>query len=307
MSGQRPSAAVVGSGISGLTAAYVLNRTHDVTLFEADARPGGHAHTHDVTDSAGRPLRIDTGFIVHNERTYPRALRLFRDLCVATQATEMSMSVHCDGCGLEYAGGRGAGSLFSQARRTADPRFLRMLAEVPRFHREARVVLESEDDQLTWGDFLRTRGFSPYFASHFAVPLVSCVWSAGSADAALYPARYLFRFFEHHGMLTVGGSPRWRTVTGGSRSYVDAVAARVGAVRTSAPVRAVLQHDDGVEVITDRTEEFDKIVVATHADTALDLIADATPEEKSLLGAFRYSLNPTWLHTDTSVLPAARR
>ena len=307
MSGQHPSAAVVGSGVSGLTAAYVLRRTHDVTLFEADDRPGGHAHTHDVTDSAGQSLRIDTGFIVHNERTYPNLLRLFRELGVATQPTEMSMSVHCDGCGLEYAGGRGAGSLFSQARRAADPRFLRMLAEVPRFHREARTALDSDDDRLTWGDFIRTRGFSPYFANHFAVPLVSCVWSAGSADAALYPARYLFRFLEHHGMLSVGGSPRWRTVTGGSRTYVDAVTARVSAVRTSAPVRAVLRHDDGVEVITDRTEEFDKVVVATHADTALDLLADATPEEKSLLNAFRYSVNPTWLHTDTSVLPASRR
>ncbi|WBQ02816.1 NAD(P)/FAD-dependent oxidoreductase [Kribbella sp. CA-293567] len=305
MTGDRPTAAVLGSGVSGLTAAHLLQRTHDVTVFEADDRPGGHAHTHDVTDSAGGALRIDTGFIVHNERTYPNLLRLFAELGIRTQPTEMSMSVHCDGCGLEYAGGRGARALFSQPRRAGDPRFLRMLAEVPRFHREARAVLVSGDDQQTWGEFLRANRFSQYFVRHFAVPLVSCVWSSGSADAERYPARYLFQFLDHHGMLTVSGSPKWRTVTGGSRTYVDAVLAQIAEVRLSTPVRAVLRHDDSVEVITDRSEHFDKVVVATHADTALALLGDATPEEKTLLGAFSYSTNPTWLHTDTAVLPKA--
>jgi uncharacterized protein len=305
MSGDRPTAAVLGSGVSGLTAAHLLNRTHDVTVFEADDRPGGHAHTHDVADSAGKALRIDTGFIVHNERTYPNLLRLFAELGIETQPTEMSMSVHCDGCGLEYAGGRGARAVFSQARRAADPRFLRMLTEVPRFHREAKAILTSGDDQQTWGDFLRTKNFSRYFIRHFAVPLVSCVWSSGSADAERYPARYLFQFLDHHGMLTVSGSPKWRTVTGGSRTYVDAVLAQIADVRTSTPVRAVLRHDDAVEVVTDQTEQFDKVVVATHADTALHLLGDATPQEKTLLGAFSYSTNPTWLHTDTGVLPKA--
>ncbi|MFI5708594.1 NAD(P)/FAD-dependent oxidoreductase [Kribbella sp. NPDC051620] len=305
MTGDRPTVAVLGSGVSGLTAAHLLSRTHDVTVFEADDRPGGHAHTHDVTDSAGHGLRVDTGFIVHNERTYPNLLRLFAELAIRTQPTEMSMSVHCDGCGLEYAGGRGARALFSQPRRAADPRFLRMLTEVPRFHREARAVIKAGDDGLTWGEFLHTHRFTPYFRKHFAVPLVSCVWSSGSADAERYPAHYLFRFLDHHGMLTVSGSPKWRTVTGGSRTYVDAVVSRLQAVRTSTPVRAVLRHDDAVEVITDRSEEFDQVVVATHADTALELLGDATPEEKALLGAFDYSVNPTWLHTDTAVLPQA--
>jgi predicted NAD/FAD-binding protein len=258
-----------------------------------------------VRDSAGHTLPIDTGFIVHNERTYPNLLRLFAELGIQTQPTEMSMSVHCDGCGLEYAGGRGLRALFSQPRRAADPRFLRMLAEVPRFHREARAVIGAGDDGLTWGDFLRTRRFTPYFVRHFAIPLVSCVWSSGSTDAERYPAHYLFRFLDHHGMLTVTGSPKWRTVTGGSRTYVDAVIKGLQAVRTSTPVRAVLRHDDAVEVITDRSEEFDQVVVATHADTALALLGDATPEEKTLLGAFDYSVNPTWLHTDTAVLPQA--
>ncbi|MEV6285072.1 FAD-dependent oxidoreductase [Kribbella sp. NPDC051770] len=308
MNGQPETVAVVGSGVAGLTAAYLLGRTGRVTLFEADVRPGGHAHTHDVTDSAGARHRVDTGFIVHNERTYPYLLKLFAELGIRTRPTEMSMSVHCDGCGLEYAGGRGAASIVSQPRRLADPRFVRMLAEVPRFHREARAVLNSGDDTLTWAGFLQQKRFSPYFVRHFAVPLVACVWSSGTADAGRYPARYLFRFLDHHGMLTVGGSPTWRTVEGGSGTYVDQVVARIGDVRTNTPVRSVLRHDDGVEVITqDATHEFDRVVLATHADTTLDLLGDATPEEKALLGAFRYSVNPTWLHTDTSVLPAVRR
>ena len=303
--GDRPTVAVIGSGVSGLTAAYLLRHTHRVTVFEADSRPGGHAHTHEVADSAGRTHRIDSGFIVHNERTYPQLRRLFDELGIATRATEMSMSVHCDGCGLEYAGGRGAQAIVG--RQIVDNRFVRMLTEVRRFHREARRLLAAGDDGCTWEGFLRAHRFSPYFVRHFALPLVSCVWSCGSGPAGRYPALYLFRFLDHHGMLRVGGSPTWRTVVGGSRTYVDEIVARVGDVRTSSPARAVLRHDDGVSVFTaDRCLEFDRVVLATHADTALDLLADATPAEKSLLGAFSYSVNPAWLHTDPAVLPSRR-
>ncbi|MFI6676220.1 NAD(P)/FAD-dependent oxidoreductase [Kribbella sp. NPDC050470] len=306
MEGHRPSVAVIGSGVAGLTAAYLLSRTHEVTVFEADDRPGGHAHTHDVTDAAGRTHRIDSGFIVHNERTYPHLLRLFGELGVATRPTEMSMSVHCDGCGLEYAGGRGAASI--AGRQLADPRFLRMLAEVRRFHREARRLLATDGDDPTWAAFLASHRFSSYFVRHFAIPLVSCVWSCGSGPAGQYPARYLFRFLDHHGMLSVGGSPVWRTVDGGSRTYVDEIVARIGHVRTSVPVRAVLRHSDGVSVFTaNRCLEFDRLVLATHADTTHDLLTDATPLEKECLGAFTYSVNPAWLHTDRSVLPTTRR
>ncbi|WP_405060032.1 FAD-dependent oxidoreductase [Kribbella sp. NBC_01505] len=304
----RPAVAVIGSGVAGLTAAYLLRRDYRVTVFEADDRPGGHAHTHDLTDSLGREHRVDSGFIVHNERTYPQLLRLFAELGVATQPTEMSMSIRCDGCGLEYAGGRGAASVLSQPRRVVDPRFLRMLGEVRRFHREALSVLRSGDAELTWSEFLASRRFSPYFVRHFAIPLVSCVWSSGSVDAGRYPARYLFQFLDHHGMLAVSGSPQWRTVTGGSRTYVDRVVEQLDDVRLSVPVRAVRRHDDGVEVVTpDSALSFDRVVLATHADTAHDLLADATPDEKSLLDAFDYSVNPTWLHTDASVLPDSAR
>ncbi|GAA1141268.1 NAD(P)/FAD-dependent oxidoreductase [Ornithinicoccus hortensis] len=320
----RPTAAVIGSGVSGLTAAHVLSGSHRVTLLEGDDRFGGHAHTHAVTDSAGRSQRIDSGFIVHNERTYPHLLRLFGELGVRTRETEMSMSVTCGGCGLSYAGGRGPRGILAQPRRAADPRFVRLLTEVPRFHRLARRLLGAGEDDvaaddagdaargqgsLTWGQFLRAGGFSRYFVQHFAVPLVACVWSANGQDARDYPARHLFAFLDHHGMLSVTGSPTWRTVVGGSASYVDALVARVPVARSGAPVLAVERHDDGVDVRTGdgTTATFDRVVVATHADDALALLADASAEEKSALSAIGYSTNRTVLHRHPAVLPDRRQ
>ena len=304
----RPTAAVIGAGVSGLTAAHVLSATHDVTLFESDTRLGGHAHTHDVPGRDGS-LRIDSGFIVHNEKTYPHLLRLFRELDVPTQPTEMSMSITCEGCGLSYAGGRGPKGMFAQKRRLADPRFIRMLKDVPRFHEVAHALLADDSQNPTWGEFLAAQGFSDYFVRHFAIPLVACVWSCGDLDASSYPARHLFRFLDHHGMLTVTGSPTWRTVTGGSATYVDRLVERLPDVRKESPVTAVTRHDDGVDVLVrdGRTATFDRAVVATHADQALDLLADATPDEKRDLSAIRYSRNETWLHRDSSVLPKPRQ
>ena len=211
MTGRR--IAVVGGGVSGMTAGYVLAQADHVTLFEADDRLGGHADTH--------PTGVDTGFIVYNERTYPLLTRLFAELGVATQPSQMSMSVRCAGCGLQYAGQRGLAGLAAGLPRGRG-RYLRMLAEVPRFHRAARRVLDHGDpDGQVLADFLRTGGFSRYFTAHFALPLVAAVWSCPSGTALRYPARYLFAFLANHGMLSVSGSPPWRTVTGGSRRYVD--------------------------------------------------------------------------------------
>lgn len=308
----RTTVAVIGAGVSGLTAAHVLAASRDVTVFEADDRLGGHAHTHDVAAGPGgtgeRTVAVDSGFIVHNERTYPQLLRLFAELGVRTRPTEMSMSITCSTCGLSYAGGRGLGGILAQPWRAADPRFVRTLTEVPRFHRNARRLLESDGPEVTWGRFLADGGYSDHFVRHFAVPLVSCVWSSGDQDALAYPARHLFAFLEHHGMLTVTGSPTWRTVEGGSRTYVELLAARLPDVRRSAPVAAVTRHDDGVDVMTHdgRTETFDQVVLATHADQALAVLADATPEEKDDLGAITYSVNRTLLHRDSSLLPARR-
>ncbi|MEV7116387.1 NAD(P)/FAD-dependent oxidoreductase [Streptomyces anulatus] len=317
MAGERRRTAVVGSGVAGLTAAHVLRDAHEVTLYEAEDRVGGHAHTHDLGASDGRVHRVDSGFIVHNRRTYPLLLRLFDELGVATQESEMSMSVRCEGCGLEYAGARGPAGLFAQPRSAVCGPYLRMLAEVPRFHRAARALLElpengtsgaSGTSGMTLGEFARRGRFSPYFHAHFLTPMVSAVWSCDPVTALRYPARYLFRFLAHHGMLTIGDSPVWRTVTGGSRSYVDRVVKQLAAVHTATPVRAITRHAGGVEVTTEdgtRTP-YDSVVIATHPDQALRLLTDPTDAERATLGAFRYSRNPTLLHTDTTLLPRAR-
>ncbi len=314
----RPSVAVIGSGVSGLTAAYLLDRTHDVTLFEADDRLGGHAHTHDLTASDGSEHAVDSGFIVHNDRTYPWLRKLFAELKVEVRPTEMSMSVRCGDCGLEYAGGRGLRGILAQPHRLLDPQFLRMLLQVKRFHRRATAFLKSTEDAddggmndqgdlTTYGEFLEREGFSAHFIAHYAVPVVSCVWSSGREVALLYPARYLFRFLDHHGMLRVTGSPQWYTVAGGSRTYVERLAAKLPDVRRSAAVTDITRRADGVEIrdATGAFTRFDRVVIATHADQALDLLTDPSDQEVQTLKAFGYSCNETVLHTDASLLPRA--
>ncbi|CAM5231611.1 NAD(P)/FAD-dependent oxidoreductase [Streptomyces xanthochromogenes] len=304
---ERRQIAVVGSGVAGLTAAHVLQRACDVTLYEADDRVGGHAHTHELTRGAGKVVRVDSGFIVHNERTYPLLLRLFRELGVSTQDSEMSMSVRCDGCGLQYAGARGPAGLFAQPRSVVRGRYLRMLAQVPAFHRAARAALVTDrEGELTLGEFLAAGGFTPYFVHHFVTPLVSAVWSCAPEIAMRYPATYLFRFLEHHGMLSVRGAPKWRTVSGGSAEYVSRVVKQLTAVRTGTAVRAVRREPGRARVISDDGEHtYDGVVIAVHPDQALGILADATPDESRVLGAFRYSRNHTVLHTDATVLPTA--
>ncbi|WP_306325791.1 NAD(P)/FAD-dependent oxidoreductase [Streptomyces venezuelae] len=301
--------AVIGAGVAGLTAAYILATASRVTLYETDGRLGGHAHTRELGVPGGRSVPVDSGFIVHNERTYPTLLRLFDELGVTTQDAEMSMSVRCDGCGLEYAGARGPAGLFA-SRPTARGRHLRLLAEVPVFHRRARRLLaRTPHAGVTFGEFLRDSGFSAYFVSHFALPLVSAVWSCPARTALSYPAAHLFAFLDHHGLLSVTGSPQWKTVTGGSASYVDAAAKHIQRVHTSSPVDTVRRTGRGVLITTGdgATDAHDAVVIATHPDQALRMLADPTADEKRLLGAFTYSRNPTVLHTDTGVLPRSPR
>ena len=264
-----------------------------------------------MTDSAGSRLAVDTGFIVHNDRTYPHLRRLFGELGVQTRPTEMSMSIHDERSGVEFAGGRGASGVFAQPRRALDPRFLSVLVQIKRFQMRATAFLKRthDSDQPTYGEFLRAHRFSDAFVRLYAVPLVSCVWSMGTGAALDYPARYLFRFLDHHGLLELYGSPQWYTVVGGSRTYVDAIADRLPHVRAGHAVANVLRHDTGVSVqnTSGTWSEHDAIVIATHADQALDLLADASREEKEVLGAFRYSLSETVLHTDARMLPTAPR
>ena len=306
---RRPSVGVIGAGVSGLTAAYLLSRTHDVTVFEAEGRLGGHAHTHDVRGSDGRHHAVNSGFIVHNDVTYPWLRKLFGELGVQVCPTEMSMSVRCEECGLEYAGGRGLRGIMAQPHRLLDPRFIRMLWQVRRFHRRAGAFLQgaADGDLTTYGEFLQREGFSDYFIAHYAVPVVSCVWSAGRETSLRYPARYLFRFLDHHGMLRLSGSPQWYTVAGGSRTYVGRLAAMLPDVREAHAVTDVTRGNEDVEIrdVTGHLTHVDRVVIATHADQALRLLTDPSDAEVTTLKEFGYSRNVTVLHTDSSALPDA--
>jgi uncharacterized protein len=313
--------AVVGSGVAGLTAAYIASRTAAVTLYEADDRLGGHADTHAVPevqpDGTTRVLGIDTGFIVHNPRTYPTLLRLFAELGVATQASEMSMSIVDDDSDLEWAGALGREGLFPTSANLRKPRYLAMLAEIPRFHRQAKALLAEESDERTLREFLAAGHFSDYFVRHFMEPVVACVWSCEPEVALDYPARYLFTFLSHHGMLGIFGSPQWRTVTGGSHAYVSRIAAALAEapheVRLDAKVTSVLEvpgPDGGAVEVTDGSgavTTYDAVVIATHPSQALSMLAEPTPLQRELLSAMPYSPNTALLHTDTSLLPKAEK
>jgi uncharacterized protein len=298
--------AVVGSGISGLAAAHYLARRHEVTLFEAETRLGGHAHTHDVA-IGGRALRVDTGFIVYNHRTYPGFVRLLAELGVRGRKCEMSFGVRCRRCGLEYST-RGAAGVFAQRRRALDPSHLLLLADIPRFNRDARALLarpETGDQGLALGDFLERGRYSSGFVRHFILPMGGAIWSAPFAEMRLFPARSFLRFFANHGWLSLTGAPQWWTIEGGSRTYVDAIERRFrGEVHLSRPVEALRRGHDAVTVSSGGREwRFDHVVVATHADQALRLLSDPSDDERRLLGAFRYSRNRAVLHSDRLALP----
>ena len=301
--GDRLDIGVIGSGVSGLTAAHVLGRRHQVTLYERDERLGGHANTVAVRGEGGREVALDTGFIVHNERTYPTLLRLFADLGVRTQDSDMSFSVRCEGCGLEYAGARGMQGVMPRASVLGRPRYLRMLGEVRRFHRHARAVLRNPAaDRLTLDQFLADGGYSDYFTDHFMLPLTGAVWSSSPTTARAYPARYLIRFFANHGMLTVTNSPQWKTVVGGSRVYVEAVADRLDRVLVSTPVERVERTRDGVVVNGERRH--DRVVIAAHPDQALAMLADAS--ERRAARAGRVGRTPRTTRCCTPTAPCSR-
>ncbi|MDX6481172.1 MAG: uncharacterized protein QOG85_1682 [Gaiellaceae bacterium] len=287
--------AVIGSGVSGLGAAYVLAGAHDVHVFERDGRAGGHANT--VTHDG---LALDTGFLVHNDRNYPLLGKLFGELGVATHSSDMSFSVSCSGCGLEYSGR----NPFAQPRNAASPRFLSLLREIGRWLRTARP----EDESLSLAEYLDAHGYSARFRRHFLVPLTSALWSTAPGRALEFPAAYAIHFFDNHGMLGFGRF-KWRTVTGGSRTYVDAIAQRLGdGLQLGHGVRSIRRTPDGVELrVGDGVERFDRVVIATHADEALALLEDPTDDERRVLGAFSYTRNEATLHTDSRYLPRARR
>ena len=301
--------AVVGAGVSGLVAAYLLHERHEVTVFEAAGYAGGHANTIRV-DTPNETHEVDTGFIVFNDRNYPSFERLLVRLGVAWQPSTMSFSVS-DGVGdFEYSGASPNG-LFAKRRHLLTPWFHRMVTDLARFNRAARELLALGDAGRgpSLGEWLERQRFSRAFIDRLIVPQASAVWSAEPRQMWSFPARFLAEFFDHHGMLGFRGRPRWRTVRGGSKRYVDALLARFsGRLRLATPVTAITRGDGHVLVRSagGDAERFDEVVLATHSDQALALLEDASPRECEILGAIPYQHNEAVLHTDVRLLPRRR-
>jgi len=299
--------AVVGSGIAGLASAWLLSRTHDVTLFERDDRLGGHTHTHDIA-LGERRFAVDTGFIVFNPAHYPLLTRLFAELGVDSQPTTMSFALKNARNGLEYNATDLRG-LFVQKRNLVSPRFWRLLRDLARFYREAPALLVRDDVGPTLGEYLDANGYSAAFADDHLIPMASALWSSPSARIREFPAKYLVQFMANHQMLQLSGRPQWRVVRGGSQRYVDALRARWTVhARPGCAATRVRRAADAVTIESAAgSERFDHVVLACHSDEALALLADASPREREILGALPYQSNDTVLHTDARLLPTRRR
>jgi predicted NAD/FAD-binding protein len=300
--------AIVGSGIAGLTSLHLLRRTHDVTLFEADDRLGGHTNTVRV-DLPDGPVDVDTGFIVHNARNYPLLCRLFDELGVATQPSDMSFAVSDEQTGLEYRA-TSLDTLLASRRNALRPEWWRLLVDIVAFHRRGRRFLLDPDPDLTLRQWLDQHRWSTAFEPLFLVPLVAAIWSADPDTVDAQPAAFLLQFLANHGLLRVRDVPQWRTVTGGSSTYVRRLVEHGGGrVHTNAPVRAIRRYDDRVELDVAQfgALEFDHVVMALHSDQALRVLDDASPDEKDLLGTIDYQPNVALLHTDQRVMPNAKR
>jgi predicted NAD/FAD-binding protein len=300
--------AVIGTGISGLASAWLLNQRHEVHVFEARDRVGGHTHTIKV-DRGGRELALDTGFLVFNRVNYPNLSRLFDRLDVPAQETDMSFAVRCERCDLEYSG-HNALSLFAQKRNLFRPGFYRMLVDISRFGSLGkRQLAEGTVSGTTLGEYLAEGDLGEEFATHYLVPMAAALWSSGTHVIDEFPAEYLLRFFDNHGLLQLKDRMQWLTVAGGSHTYVAALTRDLGErVYTNTPVRGVARISGGVRLFfaNGASELFDRVVLATHADQALGILCDPSQDELELLGRWRYSRNDTWLHTDTSQLPRRR-
>lgn len=302
--------AIIGSGISGLTAAYLLRSEHDITVFERDSRIGGHTATK-VVDDQGIERHIDTGFIVYNDWTYPNFIRLMKELGVATKPTEMSFSVSCERTGLEY-GGNNLNTLFAQRKNLINWSFLTMLKDIMRFNKESVADLESGriDASITLGDYLKRQGYGDTFASHYLIPMGSAIWSATLQEMMQFPLLFFVRFFKNHGLLSVSNRPQWHVIKGGSSAYLEPLTKTFkNKIRLNSDIQKVVRTPGNVTLHFEdgSAETFDHVVFACHSDQALALLGDdASQNERDILGAIPYRNNEVVLHTDTRLLPKAK-
>ena len=297
--------AIIGSGISGLTSAYLLNRSHEITLFEASDWIGGHTHTVQVTVN-GQRHAVDTGFIVFNDWTYPHFIRLLGELGVRFKPTEMSFSVRDPDSGLEYNGNT-LNSLFSQRSNLLSPGFWGMLRDILRFNREAQRDLAEQRiaEHTTLGDYLRSNGYGKRFTEHYIVPMGAAIWSMSLDDMLNFPLQLFVRFFKNHGLLSVSNRPQWQVIEGGSSAYIAPLTASFSErIRLNCPVHRIERDEHGVTVHSKAgIERYDKVIFACHSDQALQLLAKPSSVEQSILGALPYAENDVVLHTDTRLLP----
>jgi len=300
--------AVIGTGIAGNVAAHHLAREHEVTVFEADDRIGGHTNTVAV-EHAGQHYAIDTGFIVFNERTYPNFIALLDELDVAWQDSDMGFSVQHEQTGLEYCGSSLNG-LFAQRSNIFKPAFHRMIREILRFNRQATQLLDPSLQDMSLQDYLAKNEYSREFIDYYIIPMGAAIWSAKPAEMGKMPARFFIQFFHNHGMLSVNDRPVWRVIKGGSNSYVGRlVDGHRDRIRLNCPVETVRRDGEHIEIKVrgQQTEKFDHVFIACHGDQALAMLADPTADEQQVLGQFRFQMNDTVLHTDQSVMPKRRR
>jgi predicted NAD/FAD-binding protein len=300
--------AIIGTGISGMSAAWLLSQNHDVTVYEREPRIGGHSNTVQAPAPGGE-IPVDTGFIVYNDVNYPNLVALFDHLGVPTQASDMSFAVSLDDGALEYAGSN-LGQLFAQKKNLFRPRFWTMLRDIKRFYRDAPRFLDATDDDITTlGAYLDANGFGVSFQKDHLLPMAAAVWSTPVGSVRDYPAKAFIRFCDNHGLLRIGNRPRWRTVTGGSRAYVARLTARYAdKIRLATAAAEITRIPDAV-MIRSRDGDvatYDHVVIATHADQALKMLSDSTAEEGEILGAFGYQPNLTVLHSDAALMPKRR-
>ena len=299
--------AVIGTGISGMTSAYLISEDHEVVVFEANDYVGGHTNTVDVSFN-GDQYAVDTGFIVFNEKTYPNFLKLMKRLSVEWQKSLMSFSVQCEKSGLEFSPST-FNSLFIQRRNLVRPSFYRMLWDVTRFKKDSEALLESDNYDLTLLAFLTEKGYSRAFIEHFIIPMGAAVWSADPFKFNEFPAYYFVQFFKNHGFLNIKDQPQWLTIKGRSRQYIGPITRPYAdQIRLNCPVATIRRYPDYVEVKPrdEPAEKFDRVVIATHSDQALSMLTDPTDREQNILGVIPYQENQAVLHSDESLLPSKK-